>query len=69
MNIQEAEFQFSQILHRANSGEEINITKAGMPYVRLVPPLTSDKPEPGKMKGITEDICEPVTDDDNSAWG
>lgn len=36
-SVTEAKTQFSKLLHRAAAGEEITITKWGVPVARLVP--------------------------------
>jgi prevent-host-death family protein len=46
VNIREARANFSKLLRRVAAGDEIKITKAGVPVARLVPV----KPKTGKRK-------------------
>jgi prevent-host-death family protein len=67
VNIHEAKTNFSKLLARALSGEEVIIAKAGMPVARLVP--FSEKPVrrvPGTAAGkivIAPDFDAPLPDD------
>ena len=51
-NIHEAKTQFSKLVDRAASGEEIVIAKSGKPVARLVPFVAKVKPrQPGALRG------------------
>ncbi|OHD70366.1 MAG: antitoxin [Spirochaetes bacterium RBG_16_49_21] len=66
INIHEAKIQLSRLLNRAAKGEEIIITKAGKPMVRLSPiGKKIMKRKPGSAKGkiiIKEDFYKPLPD-------
>lgn len=55
INIREAKTNFSQLLDAAIAGEEIIISKSGIPCVRLVPILEPRKPGALKGKGSVPD--------------
>ena len=67
VNIHEAKTNFSKLLARAMSGEEVIIAKAGTPVARLVP--MTDKPlrrTPGTAIGkivIAPDFDAPLPDE------
>ena len=46
-NIDQAESQLSRLVERAMEGEEVIITRAGRPMVRLVPIRSDDSPRVG----------------------
>ncbi len=51
-NIHEAKTQLSRLIERALAGEEVIISKAGKPVVRLVPYVTKKQPRRlGVLKG------------------
>jgi len=67
INISEAKKQWSKLVDRAASGEEIIIARAGRPVARLVA-LKADLPrrKPGRMKGhiwIGPDFDDPLPPD------
>jgi len=52
VNIYEAKTQLSQLVDRAEKGEEIIIARGGRPAARLVPlQSNSVKRKPGRMRG------------------
>ena len=64
VNVHEAKTYFSQLLEQAHSGQEIILTKAGVPYARLMP-LTapSGKRRPGRLAcRVDAAFCEPLPD-------
>ncbi len=68
VNVYEAKSHLSQLLDRAEAGEEIVIARAGKPVVRLVP-VRSEPRRPGLAHGrVTEAFFEPLPDDDLDAW-
>jgi prevent-host-death family protein len=71
-NIHEAKSQLSKLVERALAGEEVIITRAGKPMVRLVPVRDSDAPRKGgQWKGkvrIADDFDE-LPDDIAQAFG
>ena len=51
-NIHEAKTQLSRLIEQALAGEEVIISKAGKPLVKLVPVHTSTEPrQPGGWQG------------------
>jgi len=64
VNIHEAKTQFSRLLARVESGEEIIIAKAGRPIARLVPIIERPKRRtPGSAEGkiiISPDFDAPL---------
>jgi prevent-host-death family protein len=67
INIREAKTNFSKLLLRVAAGEEVTITKAGVPVARLVPVM----PKTGKRKlglysgkiWMADDFDAPLPDD------
>jgi prevent-host-death family protein len=52
VTIHEAKTHFSRLVELAANGEEVVITKAGKPTVKLVPIILSKpKRKPGRLKG------------------
>jgi prevent-host-death family protein len=50
--MREAEAQLTQLAERAWHGDKVVITKAGKPYVDLLPHVDSARPrKPGRLKG------------------
>jgi prevent-host-death family protein len=68
-NIHQAKTHFSELLERAHRGEEVIIAKAGKPYARLVPVVSTGNRQPGTFRGqISGDVLGGVGPDD-SPWG
>ena len=66
VNIHNAKTQFSKLLERVASGEEVIIAKAGKPVARLVP-FSEKKPQraPGSARGkvtIEDNFDEPLSE-------
>ncbi len=69
INVHEAKTQFSKLLARAHSGEEIIIAKSGHPYAKLVPLKKIKKREPGIAKGaVTDAFFEPLPEKELQRW-
>lgn len=66
-SVTEAKTQFSKLLHRAAAGEEITITKWGVPIARLVPAeAQKGKRQLGFYEGkitIPDDFDAPLPDE------
>jgi prevent-host-death family protein len=67
VNIHEAKTQLSRLLRRVTEGEEITISRAGVPVAKLVavPPANRLRPL-GAMEGqiyVAEDFDAPLPDD------
>jgi len=62
VNIHEAKTHFSRLVERAAAGEEIVISRAGVPMARLMPLATPSAPRrPGAWKGrvrVADDFDE-----------
>ncbi|MDE0041149.1 MAG: type II toxin-antitoxin system Phd/YefM family antitoxin [Candidatus Poribacteria bacterium] len=62
INIHEAKTRFSQLVERAQAGEEVIIAKAGVPVAKLIRYNESDVPrQPGFWRGkvrIADDFDE-----------
>jgi len=67
INIHQAKTNFSKLILKAQSGEEVIIAKAGKPIIRLVPIVPPPKPRtPGSAKGkitIAPDFTAPLPTD------
>ncbi|MDA8138040.1 MAG: type II toxin-antitoxin system Phd/YefM family antitoxin [Desulfobacteraceae bacterium] len=69
VNVHEAKTQFSKLLARAHSGEEIVIAKSGEPYAKLVPITKVKKRRPGIAKGaVTDAFFEPLPEEELRRW-
>ncbi|MFK5926404.1 MAG: type II toxin-antitoxin system prevent-host-death family antitoxin [Desulfuromusa sp.] len=69
INVHEAKTQFSRLLSRAHTGEEIIIAKAGKPYAKLVPITPVVKRTPGIAKGaVTPLFFEPLPEQELEEW-
>ena len=70
VNIHEAKTQFSQLVDRAHSGEEIVVAKDGEPWARLVPLGPPAARQPGLLRGLRIDAAfdEPLPDEELDAW-
>lgn len=66
INIYEAKTRLSQLVERAEAGEEIIIARAGRPAARLVPfRVEGVKRKPGRMRGrirVAADFDAPLPD-------
>ncbi|MCX7117031.1 MAG: type II toxin-antitoxin system Phd/YefM family antitoxin [Legionellales bacterium] len=67
MNIHQAKTHFSQLVDEAMRGEEVIISKAGTPILKLVPlHVPKFKRIPGALKGkitMADDFDAPLPDD------
>lgn len=66
----EAKTQLSRLLERAHQGEEIVISKNGVPYARLVP-VTPPRRQLGFLAGqftIGDEIFAPLEEDELRQW-
>ena len=69
VNIHEAKSQLSRLLARAHAGEEIIISRAGVPYARLIPLESVGERKPGIAKGaVTDAFFEPLPEDELGRW-
>ncbi|RKX84298.1 MAG: type II toxin-antitoxin system prevent-host-death family antitoxin [Spirochaetes bacterium] len=66
VNIHEAKTKLSELIRKAEQGEEIIIARAGNPTVFLKPYTQADKRELGEFKGlitISDDFDAPLPDE------
>ena len=69
INIHEAKTNFSKLLARVNSGEEIIIARSGKPCARLIPFNKEKKRTPGIAKGrVTDAFFEPLPEGELCKW-
>ena len=68
-NVHAAKTQLSQLLDRAQAGEEITIAKNGKPYARLMPLEPVAKRPLGFVAAtIPDSFFEPLPEDELAAW-
>ena len=64
ISIAEAKARFSELVKRAQAGEEIVLTRHGRPVARVMPPAVGDElPRIGALKGkirIADDFDAPL---------
>ncbi len=69
INVHEAKTQFSKLLARVHAGEEIIISKAGVPWAKLMPYTDNKKRVPGIAKGnVTESFFDPLPESELEKW-
>ncbi len=69
VNVHEAKTRLSRLLDRAHAGEEITISKRGVPYARLCPLQAPEPRRPGLLAGkIDESFFEPLPHEELEAW-
>ena len=69
VNIHEAKTHLSRLLARAHAGEEVIISKAGVPYAKLSPLEPGTERKPGIAKGaISEEFFDPLPDEELKGW-
>lgn len=68
VNVHEAKTHLSELLARAERGEEIVIARAGRPVVRLEP-VTQRRLDIGFMPAaLPDDFFSPMTEAELAAW-
>ena len=70
VNIYDAKTQISRLIGRAAAGEEILISRAGKPMVRLVPVEDALPRQPGLLKGLAvpDALFDPLPEDERALW-
>jgi prevent-host-death family protein len=69
VSIHEAKTHLSRLTDRAHHGEEITISKGGVPWARLVPLVEPAPRAPGQLAGpIGEAWLAPLTEEELGAW-
>jgi prevent-host-death family protein len=74
ITIHAAKTRFSELVRRAEAGEEIVIARGDKPVARLVPFAAPPKVlrQPGRLKGqiaLDDAFWEPLTDEELELWG
>jgi prevent-host-death family protein len=68
VNVQEAKTRLSDLLARAQRGEEVIIARAGIPVVRLVPVEATPPRRFGMALTVPDDFDAPLSDDELASW-
>ncbi len=69
VNVHEAKTQFSKLLAKVHAGEEIIISKAGIPWAKLTPYTENKRRVPGIAKGkVTDSFFEPLPASELEHW-
>ena len=71
VNVSHAKTQLSQLLARAEAGEEVVIARRGKPVVRLVACKPRKKRRAGRLEGkvvIPEDFFDPLPEEELKLW-
>ena len=69
INIHEAKTNLSKLLERVRAGEEIVISRRGVPIARLCPLKSPKKRSPGLLKGVVDEaFFVPLPDEELDAW-
>ncbi len=72
INIHEAKTHFSKLLKKVEAGEEVTISRAGVPVARLIAAKPEPKERPlGKFKGsvwISDDFDDPLPKEMLDLW-
>ncbi|MBU2515848.1 type II toxin-antitoxin system Phd/YefM family antitoxin [bacterium] len=69
VNVHEAKTHFSKLLARVHDGEEIVISKAGVPWAKLTPYIENKKRTPGIAEGkVTEAFFDPLPESELEKW-
>jgi prevent-host-death family protein len=69
VNVGEAKTHLSDLLARAERGEEIVVARAGKPVVRLTPIERPSRRQFGTMKlNVPESFFEPLPEGELAAW-
>lgn len=70
ISIHDAEHDLARWLDQAHAGQEIVLTKNGLPYARLIPPAAAPgQRQPGRLKGTVGDaFFDPLPPEELNAW-
>ncbi|MCP4751266.1 MAG: type II toxin-antitoxin system Phd/YefM family antitoxin [Proteobacteria bacterium] len=69
INVHEAKTHFSKLLTRVHNGEEIVISKAGVPWAKLTPYTEDKKRTPGIAEGkVTQAFFVPLPEAELKKW-
>ena len=71
VNVSKAKTQLSQLVARAEAGEEVVIARRGKPAVRLVACKARKKRRAGRLEGkvvIPDDFFDPLPEEELKLW-
>lgn len=71
VGVRDAKTQLSRLLARVEAGEDVVITRRGMPVARLVPYETRGRRRPDVLKGVVavpDGLFDPLTEEELRAW-
>ena len=68
MNVQDAKARLSDLVARAERGEDVVIARAGRPAVRLVPVAPRPRTFGTMDLTVPESFFEPLDEDELAAW-
>lgn len=68
MNVQDAKARLSDLVARAERGEDVVIARAGRPAVRLVPVTPRPRTFGAMDLTVPESFFEPLDEDELAAW-
>jgi len=68
MNVQDAKAHLSDLVARAERGEEVVIARAGRPAVRLVPVAQRARTFGTMRLTVPDAFFEPLDEDELAAW-
>ena len=70
VNIHTAKTKLSDLIFRAEAGEDVVIARRGKPAVRLVPFVEGRRRRFGRFKSleVIGDVVAPLDDDDLTSW-
>jgi prevent-host-death family protein len=70
VNVAEAKAHFSELLTRAQRGDEVVISRAGRPIARLAPLSPPQEREFGQFPGmrIDDDFDAPMSEEELALW-
>lgn len=68
MNVQDAKARLSELVARAERGEEVVIARAGRPAVRLVPVSARPRAFGTMHLTVPDTFDDPLPEDELAAW-
>ena len=71
VGVRDAKTQLSRLLARVEAGEDVVITRRGMPVARLVPYEVRGRRRPDVLKGVVavpDGLFDPLPEEELRAW-
>jgi len=68
VNVQDAKAHLSELVARAERGEDVVIARAGRPAVRLVPVVAGPRTFGTMQLTLPDAFFEPLDEDELAAW-